>query len=263
MSGCKRAQDLQIKPLNAPLMLSLHSVSAFCDHIAGGLLLELGPRLLLTFIPLQGGTSNEEPILNKHKSVPGNLRGVALRAAQHEAGHFIVGRVRGFEVRDCTATLLDGRGRISGGSQIIWARSLGSTDAVIHYLETRIEILYAGSLAESLNLLGKVDWELAQESLQHKSGQDDNAQVRELLYILRSLKFSDSGSDTELLEQRTTLGEALWTRAAAVVETEHTVIRAIASHLAEQMMRVPFKTPVRLLAAQIDTLPEIKVRFAT
>jgi hypothetical protein len=72
----------------------------------------------------------------------------AAPAAMHEAGHYMVARVLGFDTGEIYINV-DLKGA-DGGSIIYPHKSLETLGEVCEYLERRIQVLCAGALAQHL-----------------------------------------------------------------------------------------------------------------
>jgi hypothetical protein len=195
--------------------------------------------------------------------LPMHLRGVAAGVAKHEAGHYVVARVNGFATPGFSATMFNASGAFLGGNETTIARPLRSLDQTQRYLEQRIQILYAGALAESLSQTGDIDYNAAVDCLQNRGGKDDYTKVRELLNLLGNLKYP---SDATLLEMQTKLSAVeleVWNTSADIVKAERLIIEGLAGLLTEKLMQSTFNTLVTLSASEIDTLPGVIARFGS
>lgn len=210
---------------------------------------------------MQAGRSTGGQENVKGRAMPEQLRPIVRRVARHEAGHYVVGRTHGFEVGDCTATILDMNGGHRGGSEITLGRPLESLEQVGIYLQHRVQVLYAGALAESLSQLGKVDNDVALNYIHKGGAQDDHSKARELIHLIRNLRYPQDGSREEMQAHLDEIDSAAWNAAAACVQAEHTVIQGVAGFLADALMRVNLRVEARVTAAQINALPGIIARF--
>jgi hypothetical protein len=197
------------------------------------------------------------------QAMPERLRPIVRRVAMHEAGHYVVGRTHGFEVGDCTATILDMNGGHRGGSETKLARTLESLEQVGIYLQQRVQVLYAGALAESLSQLGEVDNNVALNCIHKGGAQDDHSKARELIHLIRNLMYPRDSSREEMQAHLDEIDSTAWNAAAACVEAEHTVIQGVAGFLADALMRVKLRVEARITAAQINALPGIIARFGS
>ncbi len=69
---------------------------------------------------------------------------LALPHCKHEAGHYVAGRALGFVTKGIAMTIQNKNGH-SGGAEVELEPLIVSTDALIDYLERRVQVLYAGA----------------------------------------------------------------------------------------------------------------------
>ena len=127
---------------------------------------------------------------------------------RHEAGHMVMARLLGFE----TGMLI--YSSEGAGAQIILDLPLPDIPTLISFIERRVMVLHAGSMAEALKSDGSDgDGEKALELLKGIEGSDDASKTRELLRILTSVTYSE-GDFGELLAAN---GERLWKIAGDII----------------------------------------------
>jgi hypothetical protein len=83
-------------------------------------------------------------------SLPQHLRDLAQLIGRHGAGHYIVALVFGFRAGDLTLKMI---GPIEGheaGAGIKLGQPLTNREDILQYLKKRVQVLYAGVLAEAL-----------------------------------------------------------------------------------------------------------------
>lgn len=193
----------------------------------------------------------------KEIPIPLGYHSTILRTAKHEAGHYIVGRALGFDFGALTIKFTDLDGGHEAGAAIYLAQPVLDTAGIMDYLERRVQVLYAGVLAESLDAVGKVQFPLALRYI-GVSAKDDHSKVRELANLLRNLRFPAS----ERAEADAQLNESdldLWNRAAVVVEREHEYIVGLANRLASEV-KVLGKA-YSISEAELKSLPSLVKRF--
>ncbi|MCR4313473.1 MAG: hypothetical protein NUV58_04450 [Candidatus Roizmanbacteria bacterium] len=179
------------------------------------------------------------------------------RIGQHEVGHYIVARILGFQAGDISLTITDLVGGHIAGSEIELAMGLTTVESIIDYLENRVIVLYAGALAESLTK-GRVDNKAA-ESIRLDGGKDDDAKARELIRLLRNIKFSDAQTEDEIQKGLYCICDKLWDQAANIVKKDHEIIEGLGSRLASEITHTG-KTFI-LTEGEIKSLPAIQARF--
>lgn len=181
---------------------------------------------------------------------------------QHEFGHYIAARTLGFETNGVTFTITGIPEGHSGECVITLSKKLTSIEDTVEYIENRIIILYAGSLAESISIGNdkKVDHAYARKELLEGGAVNDHAKVRELLRILHNLT-----SSTELHKEATRkqelndISDELWIRAVKIVEKEWHIIEGMGERLVEGV-KTSYE-PFHLSAEDINEARFIKDRF--
>jgi len=68
---------------------------------------------------------------------------------QHEVGHFVAARVLRFRTDGITVEMLP-RGGHQGSAGVLLAEPLKTMDEIKDYLRRRVQVLYAGALAQTL-----------------------------------------------------------------------------------------------------------------
>ncbi len=112
----------------------------------------------------------------------------------HEAGHYVVAKLLGFKTGSLKIEIKNNSPK--GGSALELVRGLSNVKDIVSYLENRVQVLFAGALAESLSN-GKIDEDLANIILENSS-QFDFAKARELIHLIRNIKYSKAkGSDIQ------------------------------------------------------------------
>ena len=145
----------------------------------------------------------------------------------------------------------------AAGSEIEPAQATTSLEEVLAYLERRVQVLYAGSLGQSLDQC-KVNNEAALEII-NKYGTDDYSKVRELIHLIRNIKYPNDESEEERQKHLTEIENPLWDQAAALVEANHDLIEILADTLASEVKEI--NKEARLTKETIDRLPAIATRF--
>jgi len=147
---------------------------------------------------------------------------------RHEAGHYVAARALGFKTNGCHVQIINYFGAYSGGCTILLPTSINSINDAINYLERRSQVLYSGALGESLNN-GKVQAEEALRIIQGQEGACDHAKARELINLLRNLKYPDLVADDVAQKQLNGLDATIWREATALVEKEAVKIAKLES----------------------------------
>jgi hypothetical protein len=190
-------------------------------------------------------------------SLPQHLRDLAQLIGRHEAGHYIVALALGFRPGDLKLKII---GPIEGheaGAGIKLGQPLTNREDILQYLKKRVQVLYAGVLAQSLEQK-KINNDAALEYITNH-GKDDYSKVRELVHLIRNIEYPDDNSEEEKQRHLNEITDDLWNRAAAIVEAEHELINGLGRRLASEVKEV--NVEARLTEETICQLPAIIKRF--
>ena len=176
----------------------------------------------------------------------------------HEVGHYVIARALGFKTGSLKLKMLDLNGGHIGGSIIEPVRALSGVDDILKFLEARVQVLYAGALAQSLSN-GKADDEVAVSILENGGGQMDFGKARELIHLIRNIKFPNAVNDGEIQLDLDEINNDLWDRAKVLVEKDHEVICGLGRRLASGLNETGKE--FELSEAELETLPAIQKRF--
>jgi hypothetical protein len=208
--------------------------------------------LLLTFSALQKSDDMQRRGLPYNKAVEFPR---AHRIGRHEAGHYVAARVLGFNAGAITLELRPAK-QHQGGAAITLAVPVKSVDDVVSYLERRIQVLYAGALAETMEV-DQVDEKKACEVLEAEASQDA-AKVREYVLLLRNIRFPDTpaGMAKPELDE---ISQKLWLKTIELVKSERLIIQGIGKRLAS--MVDAYAVTVTLTAEELEQMPALQERF--
>lgn len=199
--------------------------------------------------------------------LPDHLRRLAVDVAKHEMGHYVVSKALGFGTGDVSLEitgLVDGH---RGGADITLPTRLATQGDVESYLRRRVQVLYAGALAESLpeNLIGgKVDNARAIEIIRGGHGaEQDHAKARELVHLIRNIRQTTAhpGDEEAVQAELTALDEELWAQATCLVELHADMIVGLACNLANRVQAL--KQKVVWAGSEIDSLPPVAQFLST
>lgn len=157
-------------------------------------------------------------------------REVIDKIGLHEAGHFVVAKKLGVEVGETTMCLIDICNDYDCSVSMNTAQRLPEVSEIDQFLEKRIQVLFAGSMAQSL-VKGKVDQGAVESAMKNGEGREDEQKTAELIHLLRNIRHADIVDDNEFREAVMALFRDLWEKARVLVENEHKVISALGNHL--------------------------------
>jgi hypothetical protein len=189
--------------------------------------------------------------------LPKALWDKARKLARHEIGHWVISRRHGFVAGDVTAKVA--YNSHEGGSAIILMENVASLHDLSAYLERRIQVCWAGVLAEALgggNTNVRVNIDEACRLLEGSSAQVDRKVARELLQCLRNIKWECLDGDHA--NQLDTLAKDLWARTIDVVQEDADMICGVAGLLFNKLNEVKLGDVAVLTASEIEGLPIIQ-----
>jgi hypothetical protein len=178
--------------------------------------------------------------------------------ARHEIGHYVIARVLGFETGSIKLKVLDFHGAHNGHSSSEPRRSLYSVDDVIKYSEDRIQVLFAGALAQSLSN-GKIDDRAAVDVLEKGGGQNDFAKARELIRLIRNLRYPAVTYNADVQRGLDEINNDLWARTIALVEKDHHIICGLGDRISAELKYVGEE--FELTEEELESLRSIRERF--
>lgn len=180
------------------------------------------------------------------------LREQARPVACHEAGHYIVARVLGFETGGIHvgASPFGTRGK----SEIFLHGPIKSVDDVVDYARRRTQVVLAGVMAEHFTA-DDIDETAAREALT-TTATDDWTKARENLRTVCSILHPNAGQQLGALLEHEAV--ELMNKAAALVRAERPLIETLAARLL-----LEFHPPgeATLSADTIDGMADIANRF--
>lgn len=179
----------------------------------------------------------------------------ARKIGRHEAGHYVIARVLGFTTGDITILLGPGQTH-KGGAAITLVEPLRNVSDITLYLERRIQVLYAGALAESMDF-GEID-EAKSCSILESADSQDGAKAREFVLLLRSIKYPETPVESAQSELNS-IGSELWTATIKLVNEHKAMIQGIGNRLAD-LVDV-YGTTFTLTTHELNSIPEVQKRF--
>lgn len=135
----------------------------------------------------------------------------------HEAGHYIVGRELEFKTHGIKILVQPNHGHF--GEAIIepWTAKITNFPKLINYLERRVQVLYAGAIAESMDENGDYNSLKALKEWESGASMNDHAKIRELVQALRNIKFPNTITQPEAQKELTQLDTELIEKAGSIV----------------------------------------------
>lgn len=197
--------------------------------------------------------------IDRDHGLPDYLKRLAQRIAQHEMGHYVVARLMGFQTDDVTLEIIGPMDGHRGEASVTLTEALTTLEDVESYLRARLKVLYAGAIAETLQPSApnkSVDVDAAVEIFQKEGNgaENDNAKARELMQVLRNIRFAETDKTDEpaIQGQLDSLCQEIWSETVELVEEHADAILGLAGNLASQVKRP--KEEAVLEAASLEAL---------
>lgn len=146
-------------------------------------------------------------------------------SAAPELRHYIVARALGFRVGDVYLKMKFPSDH-GGGCATTLSMDLSNLDDVKDYLDWRVQVLFAGSLAQSLTPSGVVDEDKANGFL-NINARNDYSKARELIHVLRSITYPLSNDLLEVQAQLTRVYDDSWKKAIRAVQRDYKLIKGL------------------------------------
>ena len=172
------------------------------------------------------------------------------RLGWHEAGHYIIARVLGFETGDLSICFFNSA-HCEGSVETEHFQSEFKAQTI---LEKRIQVLFAGVMAESL-AGGVVDEEKAHEEAK-KGGRQDRNIASEYICMVRRYRQPTLTDRDKIRELQAAIFKELWDQTRELVERHSEVIIVLGGHLAEKVKQ-PSRTYV-VPNDEVEALPVLR-----
>jgi hypothetical protein len=159
---------------------------------------------------------------------PDRYRGLA----NHEAGHYFLTRLFGFRPSVIKLKITDFNSH-AGYADVDLNMPVRTLEEVVDYCEKRIQILYAGALAEALTN-DKVD-NSRLSGIWKQGGKSDCEKVRELIRFIRNIKYPESKTNEQIQNDLDHIEADLLTKAGTLIEEHAPLINGMGGMLFEKL----------------------------
>lgn len=170
--------------------------------------------------------------------IPPYQRDRARPIAQHEMGHYVIAKALGFTTGDVSLTLIAFDGH-RGEATLFLYEPFDNLPQIRRYLEKRILVLFAGSIAETLPAAHVptrgVDQETAEKIMLGPTAENDYGKARELVAMLRNILHPDTIDLARTSDQKMQIINRLWDRAVELVGQHEELIVGLACTLVESI----------------------------
>lgn len=174
----------------------------------------------------------------------------------HEAGHYIVARELSFKT-DGLMILIESMGGHSGYAAIQpWTSEIYNIEDSIHYLKRRIQVLYAGAIAESTEKNRKYDSNHALHEWQLGGSIDDYAKIRELTQTLRNVMYPNTTNEDKVQKELTLINNELCEKTGAIITMRLKLVFGISSMIFKKVKL--YNTEYKLKESEINNIQNIR-----
>lgn len=177
----------------------------------------------------------------------------------HEAGHYVVARELKFKTHGIEV-YFENNGNHKGQS-ILEPRTPGIKSIVNLelYLERRIIVLFAGAIAEKMNIRGDFNPDEAIKEWNNGGSMNDHAKIRELVHILRNIKFPDTVNENMAQSELTHFDRILNYKAYEIVQDRIELIFELGDLIFQKIKF--YNTWYELSDSEINNVENIKILY--
>ena len=184
------------------------------------------------------------------------LKRTVSRISRHEAGHWLIGSLLGFEMGAIKISWGVG-GNYRGFTENNLSFPMADLSSVRAYAEKRVMVLYAGHLAQATmhGVLNKSE----AEGFLTPGRSDDGSRAEEFIHLIRNLCFPNDTEWAKVHEQIQKIGDELFDKTADLVETHAQVIIGIGGMVTRLVSpTAPLTGEVELKREVIRAVPEVQ-----
>jgi hypothetical protein len=178
------------------------------------------------------------------------------KVCNHEAGHYILAREMKFNTHGISAMFSFPLGHSGSSGCEPWTPSIQSTNDVENYLERRVQVLYAGVIAESTDVQGNYDSNYALKEWRNGGGKDDYSKFRELIQVLRNIRYPETIEEQEAQKQLDQIDEELIQKTGGIVHERIELIHGVGDFLFRKIEE--YNVNYELSENEINQIPAIK-----
>ena len=151
----------------------------------------------------------------------------AERICIHEAGHLITSKLYGFKTNGISILINQRIGHSGEATIILPMENITGNDKLIDYLEKRIQILYAGVIAQFTDIDKNFDNENALKEWRNGGGMVDYAKVRELVHVIRNIKFPNTYIEKEQQNELDLIDNEIFIKTVKLIKDKIEIIHNI------------------------------------
>jgi len=174
----------------------------------------------------------------------------------HEAGHYVLAREKQFKTQGISVLFYFPKGH-SGESGIEpWNPMIRTIPDIENYIKRRVQVLYAGAIAEAMDIDGNYDSEYALNEWKNGGSKNDYAKFRELIHVLRNISFPETTDEKIAQKQLNEIEDKLIVESGEIVQKRIKLIYKIGDLLFDKIKE--YGVEYDLSEQEINKIPIIK-----
>jgi hypothetical protein len=174
----------------------------------------------------------------------------------HEAGHYLMAKELKFLTGSIKVCFHRNSGHQGSSDISIWNKGQDDINKIKSFLRNRLKVLYAGVLAESINLAGDYNEEHANNEWTSGGGQMDYANIRELVRFLRDITYPFTDSSQQVQKELDAITGELIGEVGDFIQKNIQLIHGIAETLATKV--VAFNLTYQLSKIELNSIPKLR-----
>jgi hypothetical protein len=204
-----------------PPCIGLHEYVGNLAHLSAG---------RQTGAPNRSGDINYL-VINTIMAIPVYDQDRVKKVCRHEIGHSFVAKTLLFKTNGVRVRFQPGNGHIGQAEIEPWTPYLTDLNHVKTYLERRVQVLYAGVIAESMDRDGNYNGAYAVNEWERGGAINDHAKIRELVQVLRNIVHPETTDTCGIQSQLTALNTELVEKSATIIHEHIELIYSIGDFL--------------------------------
>lgn len=154
----------------------------------------------------------------------------------HEAGHLISSKLLGFKTNGISIQIYSSIGHSGEATIILPTSEINDSDKLIEYLENRVQVLYAGVIAQFTDINKNFDNDNAIKEWNNGGGMVDYAKVRELVHVIRNIKFPNTYIEKVQQSELDLIDKEIFSKTAELIMDKIEMIHQIGIQLSNKVI---------------------------
>lgn len=177
----------------------------------------------------------------------------------HEIGHYVMAKECKFPTKGVKLQFYSPSGHDGSNTINIFNKGLDNIEKIKEFLVKRIKVLYAGVVAESMDIEGNYDPDYANNQWEKEGGRMDHANIRELVRLLRDLKHTETESEEQMNNELKTLDNDIINEVGNLIQSKIKLIHGIASSLHDKVKEL--NKMYELTEEELNAIPQISILY--